>query len=184
MPPTGPRVMDSPIRPSPPGLERRWKAPGRGHKFFLGCQSLVSGPLGHFPSVIILLASRWPDLTTLLLSFFLFLLSLRFLFASFYSFPSLFLFLFLSCNLSPFPTVSSPFISLHILASFFLPGPRPPFFSLPPPVFFQPIIPLSTNLSPNPLKRQPARDLTLFTEYITDTTAFACIPPIPEDHPC
>lgn len=70
MPPTGPRVMDSPIRPSPPGLERRWKAPGRGHKFFLGCQSLVSGPLGHFPSVIILLASRWPDLTTLLLSFF------------------------------------------------------------------------------------------------------------------
>ena len=127
MPPTGPRVMDSPIRPSPPGLERRWKVAARGTQSSCscsGCQSLVSGPLlGHFPSVIILLASRWPDdsssLSLLFLSF-LFLLSLRVLFASFSSFSNLFRFLFLSsCNLSPFPTVSSRFISSHILASFF-----------------------------------------------------------------
>ncbi|KAE8389818.1 hypothetical protein BDV23DRAFT_92975 [Aspergillus alliaceus] len=62
MPPTGPRVMDSPIRPSPPGLERRWKVAARGtdSSSCSGCQvSCVWS--GLFPSVIILLVSRWPD---------------------------------------------------------------------------------------------------------------------------
>ncbi|KAE8381001.1 hypothetical protein BDV26DRAFT_111037 [Aspergillus bertholletiae] len=127
MPPTGPRVMDSPIRPSPPGLERWWKVAARGTVSCScsGCQSLVSGPLGHFPSVIILLASRWPDDSFFFLSFFsicFFSLCCPFIFSSFiFLAPVLSLFLFLgrsSCNFSPFPTVSSRF-NLHNLASFF-----------------------------------------------------------------
>ncbi|KAB8078930.1 hypothetical protein BDV29DRAFT_120643 [Aspergillus leporis] len=83
MPPTGPRVMDSPIRPNPPGLERRWKVAARGTVSCScsGCQSLVSGPLGHFPSVIIPscepLARRLTILSLSLSSFFPF-------FSSFY----------------------------------------------------------------------------------------------------